>query len=215
METPVSKRVDWVYSAKNNRELCDRYDQWAKDYERDLTEAFGRPNREPIVDLTLKYVPKDANILDAGAGTGTLGQWLHQEGYRHLVAIDLSAGMLAEAQKKNVYQQLYTMVLGEPLDFPTATFDAVTACGVFTYGHAPSRALDELIRITKPGGYLLFTLRPDFYEHSDFKTKMTDLVNQSRWTLAERGEPYLAEAKGDTNLYLQTWVFQVVQNCCS
>ena len=208
METPVNKRVEWVYSAKTNRELCDRYDQWAQDYERNLTETFGRPQREPIVDLTLKYVSKDAHILDAGAGTGTLGQWLYDEGYRHLVAIDLSPGMLAEAQKKQVYQQLSPMVLGDPLNFKTATFDAITACGVFTYGHAPSRAFDELIRVTKPGGYLIFTLRPDFYEHSDFKLKMADLVHQSRWTLTEQGAPYLAEAKGETNLYLQTWVFQ-------
>jgi ubiquinone/menaquinone biosynthesis C-methylase UbiE len=211
METPINQRVEWVYSAKNHRELCDRYDRWAQDYERDLTETFGRPAREPIVDLTLKYVPKAAHILDAGAGTGILGQWLHQEGYRNLVALDLSAGMLAEAKKKTVYQQLYTMILGEPLDIMTATFDAVTACGVFTYGHAPSSAFDELIRVTKPGGHLLFTLRPDFYETSDFKAKMTSLVEQSRWALVEQGERYLAEPKGQPNLCLQTWVFQVVQ----
>lgn len=203
-------QIQWVYRAQNNRELCDRYDQWAKDYEQDLTDTFGRPDREPIVDLTLKYVPQNAHILDAGAGTGTLGQWLHQAGYRNLEAIDLSAGMLAEAKKKNVYQQLCPMVLGEPLDFTTDTFDAVTACGVFTYGHAPSRSFDELIRVTKPSGYLLFTLRPDFYETSDFKTKMTALVDQSQWTLIEQGEPYLAEAKSSAKIYLQTWVFQVI-----
>lgn len=203
-------KVQWVYSAQNQSELCDRYDQWAKDYEHDLTENFGRPPREPIVDLTLKYLLKDAHILDAGAGTGTLGQWLHQEGYQNLTAIDLSTGMLAEAKKKNVYQQLYPMVLGEPLDLMTATFDAVTACGVFTYGHAPSHSFDELIRVTKPSGYLLFTLRPDFYETSDFKEKMASLVEQSQWTLIEQGEPYLAESKPSAKLYLQTWVFQVI-----
>ena len=34
-------RVQWVYSSKNNSELTQRYDEWAKDYDRDLAEFFG------------------------------------------------------------------------------------------------------------------------------------------------------------------------------
>lgn len=202
-------KVQWVYSSKNNSELSDRYNQWAKDYEQDLTENFGRPNREPIIDLTIKYVPKNAHILDAGVGTGIMGKWLHEEGYHNLIGIDLSQGMLAEAKKKNVYTELHQMILGEPLDFPNNTFDAVTACGVFTYGHAPSSSFDELIRVTKPTGYIIFTLRPDFYENSDFKEKMADLETQGKWKLTELGEKYQAEPQGQPDLYLQTWVYQV------
>ena len=205
-------KIQWVYNSQNNQELAQRYNQWAKDYEQDLTETFGRPDREPIVDLTIKYVAKDGRILDAGAGTGLLGQWLYNEGYRHLVGIDLSEGMLSEADNKQVYTKLRFMMLGEALDFPAATFDAVTACGVFTYGHAPSSSFDELIRITKPGGYLMFTLRPDFYESSDFKDKMTSLHTQGKWRLIERGEKYLAEPEGEPDLFLETWVYQVCSN---
>ncbi|HAC64052.1 MAG TPA: class I SAM-dependent methyltransferase [Cyanothece sp. UBA12306] len=202
-------KVKWVYSSQNNQELAQRYDQWSKKYEQDLTENFGRPTREPIVDLTIKYVPKNAHILDAGAGTGLMGQWLNEEGYKNLVGIDLSLGMLAEAKKKNVYTDLRQMVLGEPLDFPNDNFDAVTACGVFTYGHAPSNSFDELIRVTKQGGYIIFTLRPDFYEKSDFKAKIMDLETQKKWQLIEQGEPYKAEPKAQSDLYLQTWVIKI------
>jgi ubiquinone/menaquinone biosynthesis C-methylase UbiE len=124
-----------------------------------------------------------------------MGKWLHEESYHNLVGIDLSEGMLAEAQKKNVYTELHQMILGEPLDFPNHAFDAVTACGVFTYGHAPSSSFDELIRVTKPKGYIIFTLRPDFYENSDFKEKMADLETQGKWKLTELGEKYHAESK--------------------
>ncbi|NEP52884.1 MAG: class I SAM-dependent methyltransferase, partial [Moorea sp. SIO3C2] len=179
------------------------------EYEEDLIEIFGRLNREPIVDLTLRYVSKNALILDAGAGTGTMGQWLHEEGYQNLVGIDLSEGMLAEAKKKNVYTKLCQMVLGESLGFATATFDAVTLCGVFTYGHAPSSSFDELIRVTKPEGYIIFTLRPDFYKSSDFQDKMAALEAQGKWQLTELGDRYQAESKGQPDMYLQTWVYQV------
>jgi len=205
----MSDKIQWVYSSQNNEELAQRYNQWAEDYERDLTENFGRPQREPIVDLTIKYVPKNAQILDAGVGTGIMGQSLHKEGYSNLIGIDLSQGMLAEAQKKNVYTELHQMILGEPLDFPNDAFNAVTACGVFTYGHAPSSSFDELIRVTKPTGYIIFTLRPDFYESSDFKEKMTDLETQGKWQLTELGEKYQAEPQGQPDIYLQTWVYQI------
>jgi ubiquinone/menaquinone biosynthesis C-methylase UbiE len=205
----MSDKIQWVYSSQNNEELAQRYNQWAEDYERDLTENFGRPQREPIVDLTIKYVPKNAQILDAGVGTGIMGQSLHKEGYSNLIGIDLSQGMLAEAQKKNVYTELHQMILGEPLDFPNDAFNAVTACGVFTYGHAPSSSFDELIRVTKPTGYIIFTLRPDFYKSSDFKEKMTDLETQGKWQLTELGEKYQAEPQGQPDLYLQTWVYQI------
>ncbi|WP_424098345.1 class I SAM-dependent DNA methyltransferase [Moorena producens] len=206
----VSNKVQWVYSSKNNHELSDRYNQWAKDYEQDLNETFGRLNREPIVDLTIKYVPRNAQILDVGAGTGVVGQWLQQEGFNNLVGIDMSEGMLTEAQRKNIYTELRLMVLGEPLDFPSATFDAVTACGVFTYGHAPSHSFDELIRVTKPGGYIIFTLRPDFYESSDFKDKMANLEAQEKWKLTELGDKYQAENVDQIPIYFQTWVYRVI-----
>jgi hypothetical protein len=63
--------------------------------------------------------------------------------------------------------------------------------------------------VTKPEGYLIFTLRPDFYENSDFKEKMADLETQGKWKLAELGDKYQAENKGQFALYLQTWVYRV------
>ena len=42
-------RVQWVYSSKDNQELAERYDQWSKDYETDLTRSLsgaGAPSRD-------------------------------------------------------------------------------------------------------------------------------------------------------------------------
>ena len=33
-------RVQWVYSSRNNEELAERYDDWAKDYDSDLEQDF-------------------------------------------------------------------------------------------------------------------------------------------------------------------------------
>ena len=206
----IEDKVQWVYSSQNNQELTERYNVWAKDYEQDLDDQFGYIGPEPAVDVLVKYVPPDARILDAGAGTGLVGQILHQRGYRHLEAMDISPGMLKEAEQKNVYTALHQGILGETLDFPTAFFDAIISVGVFTYGHVGSDAFDELIRITKPGGYIIFTVSVGHYENSDFHSKLTSLELSGKWSKVETSEKFRAHAKKDSGVYLQVWVYQTL-----
>lgn len=203
------KRVNWVYSAENNEELASRYDVWAKDYERDLIDVFGRMVHDPFVDAVMKHVPKNARILDAGAGTGLIGACLQQHGYQSLVGIDLSAGMLKEARRKNVYRELYRMVLGERLAFPDDSFDATISAGVFTVGHAPAHALRELIRVTRSGGYILFTLRPDFYATSAFANLLPSMEASGDWRLVDNSTRYQAVPLAEPDLILQVWIYQV------
>jgi SAM-dependent methyltransferase len=156
-----------------------------------------------------KYVPTEARILDAGVGTGLVGQCLWELGFRKLVAIDLSQGMLDEARKKGVYQELQQMVLGEELDFPTGSMSAVVSAGVMTVGHAPASSLDELVRVTELGGHIVFTLRPDVYVESGFREKQNSLMEAGKWELIEATEPFQALPKGEPDVYHQVWVYQV------
>ncbi|NEO29402.1 MAG: class I SAM-dependent methyltransferase [Symploca sp. SIO3C6] len=204
-------RVQWIYSSQNNQELIERYSIWAKDYDQDLTDVFVYVSPQKAVEAFLKYVSQDAKILDAGAGTGLVGQLLHQQGYHNLEAMDMSQGMLEEAGKKKVYTALHQGILGEPLDFSADYFDATVSIGVFTPGHAPSSAFDELIRITKPGGYIIFSMRPDFYENSDFSEKQSALAKSGQWELVEIGEKFQCLPKGEPEIELQIWVYQVVR----
>jgi len=176
------ERVQWIYSSHDNKELADRYDQWAKDYEADLDECFVWLGPYKAVELFVSYVPgKESRILDAGAGTGLVGKLLARQGYNNLVAMDLSVSMLEEARKKNAYQEFHQMVMGESLDYATDSFDAVISIGVLTVGHAPTSSFNELIRVTKPGGYIVFSLRPDVYRESGFKEKQSgSLLKQAR-----------------------------------
>ena len=202
-------RVKWVCSSRDNKELEVRYDQWAKDYDADLDEEFGYMSPQMAVDLFTRYVHKGARILDAGAGTGLVGELLAKQGYRNLVAIDLSLGMLEKAREKDAYRELHRMVLGETLDFPTASFDAVISVGVLTLGHAPASSLDELIRVTKPDGYIVYTLRPDVYRDHGFKEKHEALEAEGKWILAEVSEEFQTLPKGEPDAYHQVWIYQL------
>ena len=202
-------RVQWVYSSRDNGELAERYDQWAKDYDTDLERDFGWLGPQRAAELFARRVPVEARILDAGAGTGLVGRALLELGYRDLVAIDLSEGMLEEARKSGVYTELHQMVMGEPLDFPTDSFDAVVSVGVLTIGHAPASSLDELVRITKPGGHVVFSLRTDVYLNSGFNEKQSALRIAGKWKLAEVTTTFQPLPKGEPEVLHRVWVYQV------
>ena len=201
--------VQWVYASKNEQELKERYDKWAATYEEDLDRDIGWYGPIRAVESAVKYFAKDAHILDAGAGTGLVGKLLSERGYTDLVAMDFSEGMLAHAREKDVYKEFHLMTMGETLDFPTDAFDATITVGVLTVGHAPARSLDELVRVTRPGGHFIYTLRPDLYEEGGFKEKHAELESAGKWKLTEVGEPTQFHPIGEPEVLHQVWVFEV------
>jgi len=204
-------KVQWIYSSKDNRELIERYDEWAKDYDKDLEEDFDYKSPALAVTFVEKYAPLEALILDAGAGTGLVGVTLAATGYKDIIAMDISQGMLDEARKKNVYKEFHQMVMGETLGFKTACFDAVVSVGVLTLGHAPASSLDELVRITKPGGYIIYTLRPDIYENNGFREKHSELEKAGLWEYIEASEPVQTLPKGEPDVLMQVWIYKVLK----
>ncbi len=83
-------RVQWVYSSRDNKELEDRYDRWANDYDKDLEKDFAYRAPRVAAEYFAKYVHTEARILDAGAGTGLVGRVLTEMGYSNLIAMDIS-----------------------------------------------------------------------------------------------------------------------------
>jgi len=205
----LESKVDFIYRARNSHELVERYDCWAPDYDYDLERLLGYVAPERGAQVLARYVRKSARILDAGAGTGLVGKALLPLGFHNLVGVDHSQGMLLQARAKGIYHALYPADLAHPLAFPAASFGAVISVGVFTYGHAQASCFDELIRVTKPGGLIIFSLRPDFYEQSDFKSTLTSLQSRGKWELVEVGADFSCFAKGDLDARLRFWVYRV------
>ena len=203
-------RVQWVYASTNNQELEERYDQWAREYDSDLEQDFGWICPLRSAEALARHAPLDASILDAGAGTGLAGEILSQMGYTDMVAMDLSQGMLDVAGAKGVYRSLDQMTLGERLDYADGEFGAVISVGVMTLGHAPPSSLEELARVTKPGGFVVYSLRADMYSPgSEFERQQTQMENQGIWTLAEVTDPFLGLPKGEPDVYHQVWVYRI------
>jgi SAM-dependent methyltransferase len=153
-------------------------------------------------------VERDAQILDAGAGTGLLGAALAKLGFGRLDALDLSPAMLAEAERKGIYGTLTEGRLGDALPYETGAYDAVVACGVLTTGHAPASCLDELVRVTRSGGHVIFTLRCD-RTPPGYDATIDELASTGRWELVERGEPFQAMPTSEPEVLVRVWVFRI------
>ena len=210
MNERSEERVQWIYSSQNNSELSERYDEWAKDYDKDLSEVFGWIAPKTASDYLAKYVEANSNVLDAGAGTGLVGLALAEHGFQNLTAMDLSEGMLKEARNKNVYKSFDQMTLGEHLDYETNSFDAVITVGVMTLGHAGPESFDELVRITKPQGYIVFTIRTDVYLENGFKEKQAEVESNKLWKLIEISDEFHPLPVGEPEVLHQVWVYKVL-----
>ena len=102
------------------------------------------------------------------------------------------------------------MTLGERLDYDTDTFDAAISIGVLTQGHAKPDSFDDLIRVAKVGGTITFGLRTDVYTDLGFKEKQDELVNEGKWKLVERSEPFVSMPKNQPDKQNEIWVYEVL-----
>ena len=98
---------------------------------------------------------KDIKILDAGAGTGIIGEMLVHLGYKNIEALDISQKMLDIAAKKNVYKRFICAPLGDVRidEIQTAEYDVTLCAGTIVYGQVKPVVLDECIHHVRQGQY--------------------------------------------------------------
>ena len=182
-----------ILSAASTDELMGVYDGWADRYDQELLHDWGYTSPQMAVRLLLKSMnAKGLRVLDAGCGTGLVGELLKKSGVTAVCGIDYSPGMLEQARKKGVYDALDMADMNQPLLAPTASFDAVTCIGTFTATHVKPEAVNELIRVTRPGGKVIFTVRYDYWCATDFVDLICGLHTDGLVCLDQlRLEPYI------------------------
>lgn len=186
-----TERLDAVYQAERPEEIARHYDAWAENYDQDMTLVG---YRHPAISLALlaRHVPRtDDPVLDAGAGTGLIGEWLAITGYGNVEGLDVSPGMLKVAERKGVYRALHEAALGQILPFASDRFAAIISAGVFTTGHVGAEGLDELLRICRPGGAVVLTVKDTLWQLG-FAARVNDLFDAGRVNLIDDTGPYVS-----------------------
>ena len=104
------------------------------------------------------------------------------------------------------------MVLGEPLSYETDSFDAVISVGVMTLGHAGPESFEELLRITKPQGHIVFTIRTDVYLKNGFKEKQEEMESKKLWEVIDVSDEFHPLPTGEPEVLHQVWVYRVLND---
>ncbi|SHO45848.1 tetratricopeptide repeat protein [Desulfopila aestuarii] len=127
--------------------LGDTFDAPSESYVRDLFDSYSDHyeqslvvNLEYHVPLSLREVlvnlpdcPQHFNEgIDLGCGTGLSGESF-RDIVEHLDGVDLSAKMIAIAEKKNIYRDLYVDNIATALTRIDRQYDFVLAADVFGY----------------------------------------------------------------------------------
>ncbi len=202
-------KLQKIYAARTSDEHRQAYNVWANDYDRDIS-AFGV--RIPWVAATVfsRFVEFDAGpILDAACGTGMQTEALRLAGYGPFTGIDVSESMLAVAANKALYERLEQMVLGDPLTFDDNAYAATYCVGALSSNHAPPSSFDELIRVTRPAGVIVFSLRAD--EDTNHFFEVIHLHERKRnWREIFRTTPFVSMPTGDPDIQHQIFVFEVM-----
>jgi predicted TPR repeat methyltransferase len=206
----MSERFDAgrVYAARTPEELAREYDRVADSYDAVLVDEHDWHLPEILAGLAATLLPRTARVLDAACGTGLVGQHLARFGFTSIEGLDLSAGMLRVAADKGVYTALCEAALGAPLPYPDGHFDAVLVAGAFTPGHAPAESLDELTRITRSGGLVLFSLRMDD-PPPGFAERIADLERSGRWTRTLEGAEFASLPRAEPHVKNRLYVHRV------
>jgi predicted TPR repeat methyltransferase len=200
-----TRQLHKAYAAKSRQEVSGCYDSWAEDYETHMKNV-GYLHPAMVAALLTRHVPAGSGpILDAGAGTGIMAEILVALGYPEVVGFDGSKRMLEAAAGKKAYVELRQMYLGAALDYPDDRFAAVVSAGVFTQGHAPLSGLDELVRITRAGGHIIFSAGPAYLD-GPLQQKREELESKGLWRFVDASERYNSTPLEET-LPAQVFVF--------
>jgi len=170
------------------------YDEWARDYDFDTGSV---DYNAPAISTRLlhqRLPDTDAELLDAGCGTGLVGVELEKLGYRSIDGFDLSPAMARRALARGVYRSLEGEIdmMQAAQHYAASRYDAVLSVGVFTLGHVPPEALPVLLQLVRPGGLLVLSTRTHYYDQTNFQSVVDGLVALDEMALLKlvRDAPY-------------------------
>lgn len=125
--------------------------------------------------LTMLDLAPDDRVLDVGCGTGFGTEGLLQY-TEHVYGLDQSPHQLEKAWAKLGKYEPVAFTLGdaERLPFADDSFDAVWSSGSIEYWPNPVTALEEIRRVTEPGGRVL-VVGPNYPKSTVFQ-KVADAI---------------------------------------
>ena len=145
-------RADDAYVRQMFDEFADSFDENLADLGYQAPQLVAE-----VVEHHASAAGRKLDLLDAGCGTGLCGPLLRPLA-RHLCGIDLSAGMLAHAEERGVYDELHEAELCAFMRSQPVSFDLVVSADTLVYFGDLGDPIEAAARCLRPAGVLVFTV---------------------------------------------------------
>ncbi len=175
--------VDAAYALDGTDGVKALYRDWARTYDADFVTAMGYVYPREVGRLFVERGgAADAPVLDVGCGSGAVAEALRaaSAGGVALDGLDLSPEMLAVAAEKGLYRRTVEGDLLGRLPIADDAYGAVLSAGTFTHGHVGPQALDEVLRVARPGALLCLGINAAHFEAHGFGAAFARLEAEGR-----------------------------------
>ena len=71
------------------------------------------------------------------------------------------------------------------MELESEEYDAAISVGTLTIGHPPKESLLQLSKVIQPYGYIVFTLRSDILDESEYGDYLRNMVKSKLWNEEE------------------------------
>jgi len=184
-----------VYSKDiNSDQVLDVYKTWASSYHDDMDKVNPKKS-EHVAQFAYELVkaagkkPEEVTVLDVAAGTGTVGIYLAQYGFKNVTATDYCQEMLDKAKELGVYNEFVCTKFGTttPKLLYPRKFDVVVMHGGFAAGHIPLSSLHTMARLCKKGGIVINSMSLQYThfveEYMDIHNYVQELSDSGVWKI--------------------------------
>jgi len=163
-----------AYALKTPDDSKRLYAEWAGDYD---TSFAAREDYQLHIHTARAFVAAGGQgpVLDVGAGTGLCGAVLSDLGVGPIDAADISAEMLEQAMRKDIYRDSILADLNVGIPAPPESYSGIVSSGTFTTGHVGPQAIDALLRVARHGAQFALSINAQHFETAGFKAKFEAL----------------------------------------
>jgi 2-polyprenyl-3-methyl-5-hydroxy-6-metoxy-1,4-benzoquinol methylase len=234
----MSKNIKIQTQEQINAFFKNTVQYWRDIYDKEDAQPLMYIHRQ---DTTVQWIeeltPDSAfRVLDIGCGAGMLSIELARRGLQ-VEGIDPVPEMIDLARRtseeKGVAKQpSFSVGNIYAIDAPDASYDVVVALGVFVYLDRPKDALREMRRVTKPGGYIIFSTENQ-YALMGWLDPLRNPLLRACWVpiltalrkrgitirnpwpdkMASKGTPWLEMQPGDPHLTDRLIAFSGLRKC--
>ncbi|MBM4035207.1 MAG: class I SAM-dependent methyltransferase [Planctomycetes bacterium] len=187
----------------------DRWSQLYDEFRDPLAAHSFLMRKRRVEELSEPLVGPGTRVLDAGCGTGISAPFYLEKGCVYH-GVDIAQKMIEQARARlsdfgfrisdlgfqnpirnpqsairNLSVTFSVADVEAGLPFPDGAFDLVIALGLLEYLDRLDAALDEMVRVTRPGGSLILTV-PNRNCANYFATRVLGPVVSRAWWLVKR-----------------------------